>query len=221
MATLHSSFKPDKVDFLEIAVSKMGMHTVPLGYAGSKAKPTIQTPKMRLPFGFGSGMYPDSKSLRIAFLVNDTAFEKALVGLDARIESFCEASIKDLFPNVKDAANKCTYQPIVEEHAKHTSKIRTKLSTKGTDIVTAITDEAGNPLTVEALKPGTQVTAILRFSYVWAAGQTKSYGVTPYVEMLRVHGGEGPVGFVDDPADKATATEHDDGDEAGDEMEEL
>ena len=205
MAIVHTAFNPNKVDFLGVTPTKMGVN-VPLGWDGSKSKPLIQTPKMRLPFGFRSGKWPDSNILHLAFLEKGTAFEAALVELDARIEKYCEAHIKELFPTVKDAANKCCYSPLVEDHEKHTSKVRTKVSVKEGEVATPIVDTDGNPLPWEALKANAQVTVIMSLSYVWAA-QTKTYGVSPWLEMVRVHAGSQPLGFVDDPSEPAQAAE--------------
>ena len=200
MATLHSAFSAEQVMFLDIVPSKQpGLHTAAMGYGTSKSKPVIQTPRMRLPFGYGSSKFPDSKALRIAFKAGDSPFERELVALDARVEKWCEEHIKELFPTMKDPVNKTTYTPLLEESPKHTSKLRTKLSTRGAEINTTIVDETGKELTVEALTQGSEVTAILGLAYVWSANANKQYGITAYVESLRVHSSGAAVGFVNDP----------------------
>ena len=154
------------------------------------------------------------------------------MALDARIEAHCEKHVKELFPTVrfmyecsevisdlqvtrwwaqvKNAATVCTYLPLIQEETKHTSKLRTKLATTagGAEVTTKITDEAGAPLGTDALKAGAQVTAILSLSYVWAASQTKESGLSAYVEMIRVHAGDGALEFVADPAEAPVANGH-------------
>ena len=55
---------------------------------------------------------------------------------------------------------------------------------------------------MDALKPQAEITAILQFAYVWTAGTSRTFGVTPFCEQIMVHPGGGSVGFVADPDDK-------------------
>jgi hypothetical protein len=184
------NFYPEEIGFGPVERNKLGGKYVPLTKNGVKARFTIQTPTMSLPFGISAyrerpDAEPSSYSLDVSFRGFDTS--DLLMGFFTKIEELNAHLIDSAHTNSvawfgKQKSKELledTYRNLLKKDAsgKYAPIMKIKVPIVGGKPMLKVQDSSSSDLTVEDIPKGATAKIICELASVWQVGGT-SWGVT-------------------------------------------